>query len=95
MSLVNVYLDRPPLFVFTGDVGCGKTALAESFGDQIARSENLAVSVYRLSLNARGSGAVGEMTKLIAAAFTVVREAAERVSDRGGPSARRGGPRHR
>ena len=37
--------------------------------------------MYRLSLNARGSGAVGEMTKLIAAAFTAVRDAAERAAD--------------
>ena len=44
VSLVDVYLDRPPLFVFAGDVGCGKTALAQSFGDQIARSEKLPVS---------------------------------------------------
>ena len=84
VSLVDVYRDRPPLFVFAGDVGCGKTALAESFGDHIARSEGLAVSVYRLSLNARGSGAVGEMTKLISSAFTVVREAAERTSTNNG-----------
>ena len=80
VSLVDVYLDRPPLFVFAGDVGCGKTVLAESFGDRIARDENIAVNVYRLSLNARGSGAVGEMTKLISAALAFVREAAERVS---------------
>ena len=86
VSLVDVYLNRPPLFVFAGDVGCGKTVLAESFGDHIARSENVAVSVYRLSLNARGSGAVGEMTKLISAAFAFVREAAERFSSSNGPS---------
>ncbi len=84
VSLVDVYRDRPPVFVFAGDVGCGKTALAESFGDHIARSESLAVSVYRLSLNARGSGAVGEMTKLISSAFAVVREAAERASSNSG-----------
>ncbi|MXX34908.1 MAG: AAA family ATPase [Gemmatimonadetes bacterium] len=80
VALVDVYSDRPPLFVFVGDVGCGKTVLAQSFGDEIARSESVSVNVYRLSLNARGSGAVGEMTKLIGAAFATVREAAERVS---------------
>lgn len=27
--------DRTPLLVFSGDVGTGKTALAESFGDEV------------------------------------------------------------
>lgn len=38
------------------------------------------MSVYRLSLNARGSGTVGEITKLLSSAFTVVHEAAEQAS---------------
>lgn len=80
VDLVDTYLHRPPLFVFAGDVGCGKTALAESFGAHIARSERLAVTLYRLSLNARGTGAVGEMTRLIAAAFQIVRSAGEGAS---------------
>ena len=38
VRLVDVFRDRPPLFLFEGDVGCGKTALAESFGSKVARS---------------------------------------------------------
>ena len=83
VRLVDVFRDRPPLFLFEGDVGCGKTALAESFGSAVARAEDIPVTLYRLSLNARGSGMVGEMTKLIAEAFASVREAAEKVSGRG------------
>ena len=79
VRLAGVFRDRPPLFLFEGDVGCGKTALAESFGSKVARSENIPVTLYRLGLNARGSGMVGEMTKLIAEAFAAVREAAERA----------------
>lgn len=76
IELIRLFKGRPPLFMFTGDVGTGKTALAESFADEIARSEDIEVTLYKLSLNARGSGVVGEMTKLIASSFDQVREAA-------------------
>jgi SpoVK/Ycf46/Vps4 family AAA+-type ATPase len=68
----HAFDDRIPLFVFAGDVGAGKTALAETFGDPLARAAKLEVMLMRLSLSARGSGAVGEMTKLISAAFDYV-----------------------
>jgi AAA+ superfamily predicted ATPase len=64
-----LFTDLAPLFVFAGDVGCGKTALAESFGCDLADSLNLPVFLYRLKLTARGSGLVGEMTTLIGDAF--------------------------
>jgi AAA+ superfamily predicted ATPase len=57
-------------------VGTGKTALARSFGDPIARRFKIMVRVMVLSLKARGSGAVGQMTKLIGAAFAQARETA-------------------
>lgn len=69
-------VDRPPMFLFAGDVGTGKTALAESFGDVVAREWKRAVFLFRLSLSSRGSGAVGEMTQLLAAAFEEVRATA-------------------
>ncbi|HEY5442236.1 MAG TPA: ATPase, partial [Candidatus Saccharimonadales bacterium] len=31
IALTSVFRTRPPLFLFSGDVGTGKTALAESF----------------------------------------------------------------
>lgn len=37
LPLVATFRDRPGLFLFAGDVGTGKTALAESFGDAGAR----------------------------------------------------------
>ncbi len=69
---------RPPLLLFSGDVGTGKTALASSFGDPIARSEKISITVMRLSLITRGRGAVGEMTTLIGRAFDEVESAAKR-----------------
>lgn len=64
--------ERPPLFIFGGDVGTGKTTLAETFGDRVARELGISVTLMRLSLNARGSGTVGEMTSLITKAFAAV-----------------------
>jgi SpoVK/Ycf46/Vps4 family AAA+-type ATPase len=83
-KIIKLFEDRPPLFIFAGDVGTGKTALAETFGDAVARETGLSMTLYALSLNARGKGAVGEMTSLLSMAFTEVRQAASRASGRGG-----------
>lgn len=69
--LVDNVLRRPPLVVLEGDVGSGKTALAESIGDAVARQEKISITLYPLSLATRGQGHVGEMTKLLSAAFTL------------------------
>ncbi|CAA9354664.1 MAG: AAA ATPase, central region [uncultured Chloroflexia bacterium] len=74
VPLVGAMKERTPLFVFAGDVGTGKTELAESVGDPIARSLNLdPLTLFPLSLTARGRGLVGEMTTLIVQAFEFVR----------------------
>src|SRR5271155_4212793 len=36
-KIVDLFRDRPPLFIFAGDIGTGKTILAETFGDAVAR----------------------------------------------------------
>jgi len=72
LRAAELLADRTPLLVFCGDVGTGKTALAESFGDEVARRAGIEVLLFPLSLSARGTGAVGEMTKLLAAAFAYV-----------------------
>jgi SpoVK/Ycf46/Vps4 family AAA+-type ATPase len=68
-GLLNTVLRRPPLVVLAGDVGSGKTELAETIGDAVARQENIGVTLYPLSLSTRGQGRVGEMTQLLSAAF--------------------------
>jgi AAA+ superfamily predicted ATPase len=70
---------RPPLVLLAGDVGTGKTELAETVGDVAARQEGISITLYPLSLAARGSGRVGEMTKLISAAFDATVEAATKL----------------
>lgn len=70
---------RPPLVILAGDVGSGKTELAETIGDAIARQEDIPVTLYPLSLATRGSGKVGEMTRLVSAAFDLTLEAAAKL----------------
>jgi len=60
---------RPPLVILAGDVGTGKTEIASTIGDAVARQENISVTLFPLSLSTRGSGRVGEMTQLLSAAF--------------------------
>jgi len=69
---LTLIADRAPLLVFAGDVGCGKSALAESFGCDLAERLSVPVMLYRLNLTARGTGHVGEMTTLIGEAFGTV-----------------------
>lgn len=79
-SVALDYLERrPPLVILAGDVGTGKTALSETVGDAVARQEKIAVTLYPLSLATRGSGRVGEMTKLLSAAFDATLLAAEKL----------------
>jgi hypothetical protein len=68
-GLLNTVLRRPPLVVLAGDVGSGKTELAETIGDAVARQEDIGITLYPLSLSTRGQGRVGEMTQLLSAAF--------------------------
>lgn len=69
VAAMTLFGDRAPLFVLAGDVGCGKSALAESFGCDLADELDLPVYLYRLKLSTRGSGLVGEMTSLLGEAF--------------------------
>jgi AAA+ superfamily predicted ATPase len=69
VHLKNTVLRRPPLVVLAGDVGSGKTELAETIGDAVARQEKIDITLLPLSLSTRGQGRVGEMTQLLSAAF--------------------------
>jgi AAA+ superfamily predicted ATPase len=88
LAAVEYFHSRPPLFLLAGDVGTGKTALARSFGNEVAKRARVRVELYALSLNTRGSGAVGEMTRLISGAFKQVREAVGKTRGSDGKAGR-------
>lgn len=82
-SLVDTVVRRPPLVVLAGDVGSGKTELAETIGDAVARQERIDITLYPLSLATRGQGRVGEMTQLVSAAFDYTVETASKLKSPG------------
>lgn len=77
--LLDVVLRRPPLIVLAGDVGSGKTELAETIGDAVARQEGIEITLFPLSLATGGQGRVGEMTQLLSAAFEHTVQAASKL----------------
>lgn len=83
-DLVSLVQRRPPLVVLSGDVGCGKSELAETIGDAVARSQRIDVALYPMSLSTRGKGMVGEMTQLVSAAFDYTVEAASKLKNQSG-----------
>lgn len=85
-NLINNILRRPPLVVLEGDVGSGKTELATTIGDSVARQEDIEITILPLSLSTRGQGRVGEMTKLISSAFDYTIEQAKKLKSDSGKS---------
>lgn len=85
-ALLRQVLRRPPLVVLAGDVGSGKTELAETIGDAVARQEKIEITLFPLSLSSRGQGRVGEMTQLLSAAFDYTVEAATKLKGERGRS---------
>ena len=85
-ALLDTVLRRPPLVVLAGDVGSGKTELAETIGDAVARQEDIEITLLPLSLSTRGQGRVGEMTQLLSAAFEYTVAEAGKLKSKSGPA---------
>lgn len=82
--LLETVLRRPPLVVLAGDVGSGKTELAETVGDAVARQEKIEITLFPLSLSTRGQGRVGEMTQLLSSAFDYTVAEAQKLTSKSG-----------
>ena len=85
-GLLDAVLRRPPLVVLAGDVGSGKSELAETIGDDVARRERVTITLLPMSLYTRGQGRVGEMTQLLSAAFEHTEEQARKLKNTDGTS---------
>ena len=72
LAVAGQVTDTVPLIVFEGDVGTGKTELAETIGHAVAEDGGYDVHMVRMSTRVRGTGYVGEMGTLIAEAFKSV-----------------------
>ena len=69
IPLCNVIRQRYPLFLFSGDVGTGKTVTAECTADRLTREMHKEGFLLKLSTRVRGKGLHGEMSQLIQEAF--------------------------
>jgi SpoVK/Ycf46/Vps4 family AAA+-type ATPase len=79
LALCALVSEQYPLAIFHGDVGTGKTAMAECIANRLVREAGTEDSVlFKLSNRVRGSGKVGEMGTLLTEAFQKVVQAAGR-----------------
>ncbi|MBT8342715.1 MAG: AAA family ATPase, partial [Desulfatitalea sp.] len=69
LPIIELMEDMVPLFLFEGDVGTGKTALAETIGDALGRAKDYRVTMIKMSTQVRGTGYVGQMGSMLSAAF--------------------------
>ena len=69
IPLCKVIQQRYPLFIFSGDVGTGKTVTAECAADRLTREMSKEGFLLKLSTRVRGRGLHGEMSQLIQDAF--------------------------
>lgn len=70
---------KAPLILLSGDVGCGKTALAACVGTPVAKTIDHRIVCLETPSDIRGGGLVGELSANITEAFTQVRAKAEGV----------------
>lgn len=77
--IIPIVTRRPPLIVLAGDVGAGKSELAYTIGDAVARQQEIDVTLLPLSLSTRGEGRVGQMTQLISSAFEYTVQRAKKL----------------
>jgi len=77
LALCDLVREQYPLVIFHGDVGTGKTAMAECIANRLVAESKAEDSIlFKLSNRVRGSGMVGEMGMLIAEAFRKVVQSA-------------------
>lgn len=62
-----------PLIILSGEVGCGKTELANTIPSIVSEKIGKRIKVFETPSNIRGSGLVGEISNRISAAFKEVK----------------------
>lgn len=73
IPICAVVKQRHPLFLFSGDVGTGKTITAECVANRFTREMQKEGFLLKLSTRVRGRGLHGEMSQLIQEAFENLR----------------------
>lgn len=74
LAFFNNIVSGTPLIILSGDVGCGKTALAHSVATPLGKIIGKRIACYETPSNIRGGGRVGEIGNRITDAFTQVKK---------------------
>lgn len=69
IPLLSLMRAAVPLIIFEGDVGTGKTELAETIAQRVAREAGYGIHLVKMSTRVRGTGYVGEMGTLLSESF--------------------------
>jgi SpoVK/Ycf46/Vps4 family AAA+-type ATPase len=70
LAFLGNIVEGSPLIILAGDVGCGKTALAQSIATPLGKLLDKRVFCFETPSNIRGGGRVGEISNRITEAFT-------------------------
>ena len=72
LSFIDQVVTETPLIILSGEVGCGKSALANSVGTPVAKELNRRLTCFETPSDVRGSGRVGELSMRVTSAFQQV-----------------------
>jgi SpoVK/Ycf46/Vps4 family AAA+-type ATPase len=79
LGIVARARSKAPLILLSGDVGCGKTALASCVASAVAKVLDHRIACLETPSDIRGSGLVGELSTNVTEAFTQAKAKADQV----------------
>jgi AAA+ superfamily predicted ATPase len=79
LGIVEMTRSTLPLILLSGDVGCGKTALASCVATPVAKMIDKRIAVLESPSNIRGGGHVGELSARVTETFAQVKSKAAAV----------------
>jgi len=79
LGILDISRSTLPLILLSGDVGCGKTALASCVATPVARAIDQRIVCLETPSDIRGGGHVGELSARITEAFTQAKARAAAV----------------
>jgi len=69
LAFIERVVAEMPLVILSGEVGCGKSALANSVGTPVAKQLKKRLTCFETPSDVRGSGRVGELSARVTSAF--------------------------
>jgi SpoVK/Ycf46/Vps4 family AAA+-type ATPase len=79
LGILDITRSTLPLILLSGDVGCGKTALASCVATPVARAIDQRIACLETPSDIRGGGHVGELSARVTEAFTQTKARAATV----------------